>query len=251
MVCCAKVMADEMREAYPDKDIACLYNPFDLARIEEMENEPLSEEHERFFDSDAPVIVSVGRADDLKGFWHLLKSLYFIKEEIPETKVVIVGDGDYSIYEKLASDLGIREQVLFTGVQKNPFKYVKRSDVYALTSRAEGFPNAMVEAMAVGIAVMSVNCKTGPAEILADDYKRVQDQHQVHEGEYGILLPVVDPIRNLDPTDFEEGERVFANEFIKLIRDEERLKKLAEEAKKRSRNYAMESYLTSILEMME
>ncbi len=62
--------------------------------------------------------------------------------------------------------LGIAEQVLFTGVQLNPFALLAKADVYALTSDSEGFPNALIEAMAVGLPCVSVNCKTGPAEIL-------------------------------------------------------------------------------------
>ena len=84
-----------------------------------------------------------------------------MKSKVPNIKLMIIGDGDYSMYQKLAQELGIEEQVLFTGVQMNPFALLAKADVYALTSRQRRISNALIEAMAVGLPCVSVNCKTG------------------------------------------------------------------------------------------
>ena len=173
VVCCTKVMADDIKNEFGAKDAVCLYNPCDLDRIEKLKDEGVSEEHISFLESEGPLIASMSRADAVKGFWHQVKALKLIKKEIPDAKLMIIGDGDFSEYEKLAEDLDLQSSVLFTGLQKNPFAYLKYADLYMMTSVTEGFPNSLVEAMAVGLPVMSVNCKTGPAEILTADRKSV------------------------------------------------------------------------------
>lgn len=135
----------------------------------------------------------MGREHDVKGFWHLIKAFALAKKKIPALKLMIVGEGTFAEYRKLAEDLQVEQDVWFTGVQKNPFAYLKQASLFVMTSVSEGFPNSLIEAMAVGIPAMSVNCKTGPAEIFLDDYREGGDGHTVIEGEYGVLLPVICP----------------------------------------------------------
>ena len=79
----------------------------------------------------------------------------------------------------LATSLGISEQVDLPGFEDNPFAYMSRSAVFALSSRYEGFPNVLVQAMACGTPVVSTDCRSGPREILED-------------GKWGHLVPVGD-----------------------------------------------------------
>lgn len=92
--------------------------------------------------------------------------------------------------ETLQKRLALAQSILFTGVLKNPFALLKYADIYALTSETEGFPNALIEAMACGVPCISVNCMTGPNEILADDFTKHADRHSIYEADYGILTGI-------------------------------------------------------------
>ena len=251
VICCAQEMADDVEAFFHPKSVECLYNPCDTKLLRSMEKEQGDLQHEHFLESKSSIIASMGRADDVKGFWHQIKAFSLIKKEIPGAGLMIIGDGDFSQYKKLANELGISDSVLFTGVQKNPFCYLKKAALYIMTSATEGFPNAMVEAMAVGLPVVSVNCKTGPAEILTNDYRQAKAQDKVYEGEYGILLPIMNPIKNLDADMIDEEEKVLAKTVINLLNKPERLKMLGENAEARSDFFSTERYVEQLSDMIE
>ncbi len=82
--------------------------------------------------------------------------------------------------EKLISDLNIGNRVWLPGHQENPYKFMAKADLFVLSSLWEGCPNVLIEAMALGIPVVSTDCPSGPREIL-------------NSGEYGMLVPPGDP----------------------------------------------------------
>lgn len=251
VICCAKEMADDVEKFYGPKTVECLYNPCDTKRLEALSEEQPDAAHCAFLSEKRPLLVSMSRVDDVKGFWHQIKAFALIKKEIPGAGLMIIGDGDFSEYEKLAEDLQVRDSVLFTGVQKNPFCYLKRASLYLMTSETEGFPNAMLEAMAVGVPALSVNCKTGPAEILLSDYKEADNQHEVYYGAYGYLLPIMNPNKNLDAAVVEEEERILAKEAVRLLNRPEELAKMGQAAMDRSRYFSTDSYVSQILQKIE
>ena len=247
VICCSKVMADDVGKMIHSNHVDYLYNPCEVEKFRELGLEKINPAHLRFLEEKGPNIISVGRATDRKGFWHQIKSFALIKKSIPDAKLIFVGDGDFEAYKKLADDLNIRQSILFAGVQKNPFSYLAKASLYLLTSSAEGFPNALVEAMAMGVPIMSTNCKTGPSEILADDYESVSDNQKVHIGEYGIIIPVFNPVKNLDASVIEPEEYIMAQEAIKILSDEEKLDEMRNAARKRSECFTQDKYLESLL----
>ncbi len=251
VICCTRVMRDEVEALYHPRETICLYNPCEVEKNRRLCKEEMEERHKAFFETEGPVIVSMGRADTVKGFWHLLKAVSLIRREIPNVKLVLIGDGDFSEYEKLAEDLNIEKNVLFTGLRKNPFPYLVRASLYALCSYTEGFPNALIEAMSVGVPCIAVNCKTGPAEILAEDYTRAEAQDQVYACEYGVLLPLMNPVKNLDASVTEAEERIFADEAVKLLLDPEKLSAMGEKAGKRSEQFSETSYMDQLTQKIE
>ncbi len=242
VICCTQVMADDVEKLYHPAQVECLYNPCDTEAIRELSEKQPDKAHKAFLEGNGPIIASMSREDDVKGFWHLLKGFALVKKEIPDAKLMIIGEGEFTEYKKLAADLGIAGSVLFTGVQKNPFCYVSRASLYIMTSITEGFPNSLIEAMAAGVPAMSVNCKTGPAEIFMEDYREAADQHRVCHGKYGILLPVLNPEKNLDASVVEEEERIMAEEAVKVLSDARLLEKGRENALARSREFSVERY---------
>ena len=101
-----------------------------------------------------------------------------------------------------------------------------------LTSYYEGFPNAMVEAMSMGLPVIATDCKTGPREILED--------------QYGILIPNMEPEPDFDPQNITEEERDLAGQVIGLLEDQDRMQHYREMALKRAGDYTAESYIEKI-----
>ena len=250
VVCCSQIMADEVKAKFWAKDVVCVYNPCDVESIRRLAKEPLPADRQTFFAEGAPVVAAMGREHDVKGFWHLIKAFALAKKKIPALKLMIVGEGTFAEYRKLAEDLQVEQDVWFTGVQKNPFAYLKQASLFVMTSVSEGFPNSLIEAMAVGIPAMSVNCKTGPAEIFLDDYRKGGDGHTVIEGEYGVLLPVIHPEKNLDASVIEKEEEIMAEQMVKVLTEPEKLAERKAASLKRAEDFSVQAYTDSLLRMI-
>lgn len=125
-------------------------------------------------------IVAMGRFEPQKGFDLLLEAFAKIKDKHPEWSLTILGDGKLRpTLEALRSGLGLNSKVHMPGIVNKPYGYLRQADLFVMSSRYEGFPNALCEAMASGMAVISFDCKTGPGEIIND-------------GVDGILVPPED-----------------------------------------------------------
>ena len=132
-----------------------------------------------------PYIVSVARLDEIQKDHRTLLRAYARLVETHEggalrEDLVIVGDGGFRAeLEALAVELGIGERVHFTGYRNNPHAVVARASALVLSSRYEGMPMVLLEALALGKPVISTDCPTGPREILDD-------------GRFGLLVPIGD-----------------------------------------------------------
>ncbi len=275
VICCSKVMEEDVKRLYCPKDTACLYNPCDVNKLNELAKEEPLEYCKTFLDTEDKVIVSMGREHDVKGFWHLLKAFSLVKKERPDTRLMIIGEGQFGEYKKLAEDLGVEESVFFSGVLKNPFSCLKRADLYVLTSVSEGFPNALVEAMAMGLPALSVNCKSGPAEIFGaeidggcqneaglgrmmnKDFEKntvladyMADNTRVYPLEYGILLPVINANKNLQAGVIEPEEEIMAKEILGILADEAKMQQYCEASIKRSADFSVERYTECLVTML-
>lgn len=251
VVSCTKVMEEDIKTGFAVRKSATLYNPCNLREIEELKNKPVDSRLEGFLQKPGKLVVSMGREDDIKGFWHLIKSIYLLRKRLPDVKLMIIGAGEYQEYKQLAKELGMEEDVLFAGVHKNPFPLLAKADVYALTSDTEGFPNALIEAMACGVPCVSVNCKTGPAEILHEDYKKCAKQDVLYHGDYGILTPVLKGEKNLQTDCFTKEEEIFAGEMERLLTDTQMWEVYHEKVQKRAEDFGMEAYVSQIMQLIE
>ena len=125
-------------------------------------------------------IVACGRLTAQKDYPTLLRAFAAARSRGVDGSLVIVGEGeDRPALERLVRELDLAEHVRFTGHLDNPFPVMKRARFLALSSVWEGFGLVLLEAMALGLPVISTNCPSGPAEIL-------------QSGRSGILVPVGD-----------------------------------------------------------
>lgn len=124
---------------------------------------------EELLPPDRHVLLAVGRFDRQKGFDLLLRAFSLIAARFPAWDLVIVGDGpERPALEQMVRDLGLAQRVVLVGSAGNVGDWYRRADLYVMSSRFEGFPNTLVEAMAHGVPAVSFDCATGPADIIRD-----------------------------------------------------------------------------------
>ena len=233
VICCSDTICREVQDKYHCSKAVTLNNPFDI-----QEMKALSEQEEAELPwREGRILISMGREDTVKGFWHLIKSFFLVHEKLPDTKLMIIGQGEFQDYKELVRKLGVDDDVHFTGLRRNPYPYLKKGSLYVLTSYNEGFPNAMVEAMAMGLPVIATDCMTGPREILED--------------RYGILIPNMSPDEDFDPEHITEEERNLAREIMALLEDRDKMKHYRAMALERAGEYTTESYIEKIREWAE
>lgn len=113
------------------------------------------------------IVLGVGRLTDQKQFSHLIHAFSKIAIDHPQWKLIILGDGEQrQQLQALVESLSCSEQIELPGRAGNIADWLKIAEIFVLSSRTEGFPNALIEAMAHNTAVISYDCKTGPNEII-------------------------------------------------------------------------------------
>lgn len=143
--------------------VVTIYNPLDTVQIQRLSLEPL--EHP-WVGSNVPFAVAVGSLTPQKDFATLLRALSGVNRS-RDLRLVILGEGPLlGTLQTEAAELGIASKVEFLGFQPNPFAWMKHSDVFVLSSRWEGLPGVLLEALACGVKIVSTDCETGPREIL-------------------------------------------------------------------------------------
>lgn len=158
----------------PVNNCVVIYNPAIDVRLFQLCEEPVSHS---WFQEAEPIILAVGRLVPAKDFSTLISAFEKVVRVRP-AKLVILGEGDLRpLLTEQVHQLGIAEYVDMPGFDRNPFRYMKRASVFVLSSRYEGLPNALIQAMACGCPVVSTDCPSGPREILDN-------------GRYGYLVPV-------------------------------------------------------------
>lgn len=246
IISCSKVIEEELRQKFHCESVETLYNPYDREWIMTQAKEKVTDipwKKEEVF-----TLVSMGREDDIKGFWHLMKSFSLVEEKYKQVRLMIIGDGEFKEYRELAKKLSIEDKIYFAGLKKNPFPYLAFGQVYVLTSYNEGFPNALVEAMTLSLPVIATDCLTGPAEILQ---KAEETQNGINYGEYGMLIPNMSPDKNLEPGVREPEEEILAEAICRLLENQELYHKYVEKAQERSAFFGYEGYTKQFQTMME
>jgi glycosyltransferase involved in cell wall biosynthesis len=162
----------------PPQRIRTIYNPVVTPELHAKATAPLDDPW--FQPGTPPVVLGVGRLAPQKDFSTLLRAFAEVRATRP-ARLAILGEGaERPALEALARQLGVADHVRLLGFDHNPFRYMHRSAVFALSSMFEGLPGALIQAMACGCRVISTDCPGGSREILQG-------------GELGPLVPMRDP----------------------------------------------------------
>jgi len=183
-----QMKADFNRHFFTANNERVIYNPYDVKNIltqsiEKVENFTFKS-HKRY-------LITVGRLIPLKRFQDVLEAMKKLDSDI---ELILLGDGaERHNLELLSQSFSIEKRVHFLGQVTNPFKYIKKSDLFISTSSVEGFPNVLLESMLCKTVVVSTDCLSGPREILAphtDSSKQLSTGIEL--ADFGLLYAVGD-----------------------------------------------------------
>ena len=167
----------QQRLGLPAEQVMTIYNPVvDSVLTSHAEAVP---RHPWLQPGQTPVILAAGRLIAQKDFTTLLKAFALLRSA-RQVRLIILGEGELreALLEQ-AQTLGVAEHVSLPGFEANPFAAMRAARVFVLSSRFEGLPGVLIQAMACGTPVVSTDCPSGPSEIL-------------EAGVWGRLVPVGD-----------------------------------------------------------
>lgn len=142
--------------------------PNPVITTELLEKGRMPVEHSWFEDRSTPLLVTVGRLTAAKNYTLLLEAFDRARQEQP-MRLVFLGDGEErKMLESKVSELGLGDDVSMPGYVENPWAYMAKADMFVLSSKWEGLPTVLVEALALGTKVVSTDCEYGPRELLKD-----------------------------------------------------------------------------------
>lgn len=173
-------VADDVaqRTGLPRESIRAEKNPIRIAEMRERGD--ASPSHPWFAEGQPPVVLGVGRLTRQKDFGTLLRAFRKVRDQ-RDSRLLLLGEGeDRPMLEALISRLGLAGDVEIAGFVTDPYPYFNAASVFALSSRWEGLPTVLLEAMVFGLPIISTDCPSGPDEILEG-------------GTLGTLVPVEDP----------------------------------------------------------
>lgn len=178
VIAVSRGVAGDLRSlGIPDDQIRVIHNPVDRDRLHHLAGVgPVLPGLDG-----APYVIALGRLTEAKDYPTLLRA-YAASKLHHSHRLVIVGEGEErDKLERLVFELGITERVLLAGALDNPFRVLAGAALLILSSRWEGYPNVLLEALALNVPVLATDCQHGPRELL-------------DVGGYGRLVPVGDAV---------------------------------------------------------
>jgi glycosyltransferase involved in cell wall biosynthesis len=173
-------VADDLAQLIkiPRERIQVIYNPIVTPELFDKSKALLV--HPWFKSGEPPVLLAVGRLTVQKAFDVLIRAFAQVRKD-HRVRLLILGEGEErTALEAMIREYDMEEDICMPGFILNPYPYMAHAAAFVLSSRWEGLPTVLVEAMALGAPIISTDCPSGPREILLD-------------GKYGQLVPVNDP----------------------------------------------------------
>src|SRR4051812_6746718 len=156
--CLTEDMAKQVRDTgvAPAAKVRTIHNGIDIGHFTETLGKRSAVRESLGVPSDAPLIGTVGRLNEVKRQDVLIRAFARLRRQFDRAHLILVGDGpSRAELEKLVGDLGLGACVHFTGYQPSSGPYLQAMDVFSMTSRSEGMPQAMLEASVVGVPVVA------------------------------------------------------------------------------------------------
>lgn len=238
IVCISKEMQIQLLKLYPKlQNTVVIENGYDLSAATE------SGQHRQDGSGALPKLVAMGRLEPVKRYDVLLKALRLICDKHPQIQLSFLGSGsEECALMRLAEELRLTENVSFLGYQVSQYASLAAHDIFLMTSRTEGFPNSLIEAMACGNAVVSVDCLTGPKEILSEQYDPAPVQGIQFE-KFGVLVE--------NKKDETELAQLFATAVVALIEDKGKRFAYQEAGRYRANEFSTDVYKRKLVSLFQ
>jgi glycosyltransferase involved in cell wall biosynthesis len=179
--------------------VTVLYNPIIFSESKTYTEIKISE----------PYVISIGRLESQKNYSLLIRAFDLLQHKT-QINLLILGEGSQRQFlEKLIQELRLDDKVFIPGFVLNPHEYLKKSKMLVLSSNYEGLPTVLIEALFMGIPVVSTNCKTGPNEILeGGKWGRLVEPGDVE----GLCQAMLDTLNDQNPPDVKKRAQDFSLE---------------------------------------
>lgn len=205
--CVSQCLAKQLKENYGINNTVCIYNLFDSEKIKKLSLVPIS--------FDFNYIINIGHLNPQKNQKDIIYAFALLKEEGFDEKLVLVGDGtEKKNLMRLADELKVSNDVIFTGKQKNPYKYLKHATLYVSSSLYEGLPAVLIESLILNVPIVSYDFQCGANE-LTDNTTKLS---------YNALAQKMKELLRSDilkEKSVNEGNKIFNDKFTrhKIIND--------------------------------
>lgn len=203
IVCVSKGVSEELINEFGvnKAKVEVIYNGIDIKNIQKKSKDELQNSIKTIVNK-SEFIITAGRLEKQKNHDILLKTFHHMKKVHKKIKLIILGSGRLQQHlQNLSYKLDLEKNILFLGFQQNPFSFFSRAKIFVLTSSYEGFGNVIIEAMACGLPIVSVDCRYGPREILSKNpipYDNPIPQ-KITFSDYGILVKSVKELNDIIP----------------------------------------------------
>lgn len=254
MVTNSLCLKDFYLNLYPsdNEKVVCINNIVNVEEIKTQSLEKIDDESLKFFDNHR-VIVAVGRFCVEKGFNHLIRAFLYAKKSIPNLGLCIVGDGEFKPkIEKMIAKNGCENDILLSGYKANPHCFVAKSEAYVLSSISEGFPNVVLEALALNKPIIAADCKSGPREILAPDdanYLAKNDAYQ--KAKFGILCPPLEFSDDYLSTNPNFVEQEMGKAIVELLTNKDLYYEFVDNSKTVLTRFSSENIASEYIELLK
>ncbi|KFC24581.1 glycosyltransferase [Chryseobacterium sp. FH1] len=210
---------------YKFDNLDVIYNPHDIESIALLSKEPLENDFEQDLFDDNNVILFLGRLTIQKSPWHLINA-YAISKFKDQTKLVFIGDGNQDVIdflEKQIKELGLEDRIHFLGRKNNPYKYLVRAKVLAMSSLYEGTPNVIVEAIALDTPIITSNCTDGIKEMMI--FEQNEEIRGLVITDSGVISPSFntekieipqDYILNIEEEQYQKGLDYLQDNYLEI-----------------------------------
>lgn len=220
VVCISQAIKDDLIKncGYRYNNLEVIYNPHDSRYItEQAQQDIMTKEEAELFKGET--ILFLGRLGVQKAPWHLVNAFKIAEHALQDFKLVFIGDGTPEVEQLLRNqirDLGLEGRVVFLGRKSNPYPYLKKATLLALSSYYEGTPNVIAEAIVLDTPVVSTNSTAGVAEMMVHDFKQTDGTMLICGA--GIITPnmLKGEVGMPKALDYTDTESVFAEALQRI-----------------------------------
>lgn len=179
----------------PKDKLVVVNPPINIENITKLSLEDIPQSVKSFIKKEDNIIFSLGRLESQKNFHLLIEAFYQSYLKDSSLKLIIIGSGSQmeSLNNKIVT-LGIKDRVLLAGFIENPYPVFKIAKLFCLTSIWEGMPVTIMESMLLGCPVISVDCKSGPSEMIINNKNGLLVKNNSESISYAINYLIDDTI---------------------------------------------------------